>query len=649
MNPDALLIFPPPYIPTELQPGIGAIKGYAEERGKNIEIIDANIESLEYILNKIDPKINESIEILKNIRSYTLENFEVFRDAKNCIEAVSKQVKHETFSFRRNTIEYTPRYEAQTRQGILDAISHSENNIFNEYYEKKLLPKIKEYSEKGCSNVGIGITDRKQAIPGFIIASKIKHTFPEMKVIAGGNFISRARDVFKKDDELNRELFNHLDYLIYLEGDKSFLELISGKNPAEIQKAIRKENGVVKWTDMTDITSAAEFPIPDFTGIKAWTPEPSASYNFQRGCNFGVCKFCAIMDGYDSYAGRNEKKPATFMQRGKGIEQVVNDLENLRKRGYKYINFTDETFLANDMEDISKLLIEKNIDIKWTAYARAEEKYADRKFSKLIAKAGCEFLQFGVESLSMKSLRSMRKGTDNTLIYSILQSTNDAGMMNHVFLLVGNPGETVEDALLLFPFLERTKNITYTIKPTWFKLARGSPYAYAPEGSIKRLYTEPELAPNLHFENTSGMSKKTAQAVNDLLQAWVNRNHVLNYVAGTYCYSQRFFSGPKVIREITEQIENGKILYEKEFGPNVSYIQREKDALNTVWKSLVGSEYHKMHSKYLLGNRNPKFLEAYGKTKTQDNPTIKLFPNGFKKIEDVVQVSYLIESSQQNL
>jgi len=365
MNPfDALLIFPPPYVPTELQPGISAIKGYCEQRGKNIEIIDANINAIEYVLKKIDPFVQESINILKNIENYLPKNFLEFEKAKDNIERIADLVKGEKFGLRRNTVTYIPKYESQSIEGIITALQSPNDNIFNEYFENELIPEIRKYDDEGLKFMGIGITDRKQSIPGFLIADKIKKDFPNIKVIVGGNFISRSREVFKNNSDSVKRLFTHLDYLVFLEGDEAFYKLINN-DPIDTIDKIIWYNDITKFNDFHTITKAENFPIPNPKGLLSWTPEPVPAYNFQRGCNFGVCKFCAIMDGYDSFSMRTKDKPAIFAKRLKGYDDIIKDLKKMTDQGYRYFNFTDETFFAKDMAEISKRLIEKNLDIRW--------------------------------------------------------------------------------------------------------------------------------------------------------------------------------------------------------------------------------------------------------------------------------------------
>jgi radical SAM superfamily enzyme YgiQ (UPF0313 family) len=650
-----------------LQPGIAAVAGYAKEQGLNIEILDANVTGLEYVMKSIDKeKAEKAIAILKDEKSYSAENFTLFHDTKKTIEELTQEASRrngEQFSFHRNTMFYIPKHEATSRQGLAEAIANPEENLFYEYFKNELIPQIKEkYSLQGFKAIGIGMTDRKQAVEGFIIASMIKKELPDIKIIMGGNFISRGREAVLKDDEVNRILFENFDYMIYLEADKSFTELAKAINEGKekekresIDKLIWREDNKIFHTEMHTVTNVKTLPSPSFDGLQYWTPEATIAYNFQRGCNYGKCTFCGLMAGYDGFAMRSDKNPDGFIARRKHTDDIIEDLKELKGNGYNYINFTDETFFAEDMERISKRLIEEHIDIRWTAYARVENKFTDQDFCRLIAKAGCDFLQFGVESNSVQSLKLMHKGVDNVNAYTILKNTHEAGIMNHVFLLVGYPGETIEDALKLFTFLEDTKDYTFTIKPTWYKLSRDSPDSYNPDATgIKRTYTEGDLAPNLHFQKTNGMSKKAAEAANRLLESWVRRNHEINYVAGTYCYGQRFFSGYKTILDVADKIKSGEISRDVGFTPQAPYTTEEEEALKTVWNELLGKDFHRMQLRYNQGNRNPRFMENYNKM-IADNLKYRLisenYPTGFNRLEEIAEFNRSINNMnyEQNL
>ncbi|MCF7872328.1 radical SAM protein [Candidatus Woesearchaeota archaeon] len=653
---DVLLIFTPPYVYTEFQPGIAAINGYAKCAGLKTKIIDANIDGLEYVLshsNKDETlndfnksRLNWAISRLTDKRYYLTNNFETFKLAKDMIEKLSLQTSKknaEEFQLRRNTVAYIPMYDAQSRKGIIEALNNEKENLFYDYFSKKLIPELNELKKQtNFKVVGIAITDRKQTIPGFLISKLIKENVSDVKTVLGGNYISRNREIFSKDDELNRQLFRYVDFMQILEADKSFSQLVKeiiSESQITSEKTIWLKNNKIKFNPSSEYINIDEMPAPDFEGLKAWVPEPVISYNFQRGCNYGKCGFCGLMDGYDTFSNRSQKNPSIFQPRHKKYELILNDFKKFKEKGYKYINLTDETFFARDQKIISDLILENKLNFAWTSYDRVEDSFLDDDLIKIISAGGSSFKQFGVESASVNSLNSMDKGADNVNVYKILKNTHEAGIMNHVFLLIGYPGETIQEALTLFPFLEKTKDYIFTVKPTWYKLSRGSPDSFKPEiKGIKRLYTEGDLAPNLHFETTKGMSKGAAQAVNDLLQGWINRYHVINYVAGTYCYSQRFFAGYEEILKTVDKINSGFIKRPDPFNPHASLSNREKRALSYVWRELVGSEFSKISKKYDAGNRNSQLMKAYELHREQ-NLIAKNYPNGFSSINDLINIS----------
>lgn len=653
---DAILIFTPPYVYTELQPGIAAINAFANHAGIKTKIIDANIGGLEYVLSNSGSwflsnfingiRTKKAISFLKEKKSYLPENFEAFKNTKDVIELLSLKASmksEENFRLRRNTITYIPKYDAQTRQGIIDALEDKKSNLFYEYFDRYLVPQLLELKEEtDFKVVGIAITDRKQVIPGFILSSMIKERSQDIKTVIGGNFISRNRDVLIKNDEINKYLFSHVDFMQILEADKAFPRLVkdvSQNRPISSEKTIWYENNKINFNPSKEYLNLDETPTPLFDGLESWTPEPVIAYNFQRGCNYGKCGFCGLMDGYDTFSQRSKDNPSLFQPRHRSYDLIIHDFKNFKSKGYKFINLTDETFFAKDQMIISELLSDNNLHFQWTSYDRIEDGFLDKNLVATIFKGGSFFKQFGVESLSLKSLDSMNKGTDNLNIYQILKNTHDAGIMNHVFLLIGYPEETVEEALSLFPFLEKTKNYVFTVKPAWYKLSRGSPDSFNPEvKGINRLYTEGDLAPNLHFETTKGMSKKTGHAINDILEGWVNRNHILNYVSGTYCYSQRLFAGYKTIIDVAHRIESGEIKRPNPFNPQTPLSNREERALKQVWGDLVGQDFFKISRKYNEGNRNPQLISAYERIR-EKNITTQYFPAGFKSIDDLVFIA----------
>ena len=123
---------------------------------------------------------------------------------------------------------------------------------------------------------------------------------------------------------------------------------------------------------------------------------PNAVIMASRGCPHR-CIFCS-----------NHKTP----NRRRDHKKIVDEIEFCLNLGAKSIQFYDDEFDANPKRVVvfCNLLLKEKINIKWAHYSRTniadEERYALEK------KAGCCFIEFGVESGSPRILEKIRKGID---------------------------------------------------------------------------------------------------------------------------------------------------------------------------------------------------------------------------------------------
>ena len=144
------------------------------------------------------------------------------------------------------------------------------------------------------------------------------------------------------------------------------------------------------------------------------------------------------------------------------------------------------------------------------------------------------------------------------------------------------------------------------------------------------------------------MSKKTAEAVSRLLESYVRRYHINNYVAGTYCYGQRFFPGYRTILDVADRIRNREINREERFRPDSPITKEEKEALRTVWNEL--GKNREMQEKYNQGNRKPEFVRQYEKVRGKDKIFYAMstyYPKGFGSIDDLVNYRKILGTMLQ--
>jgi len=127
-----------------------------------------------------------------------------------------------------------------------------------------------------------------------------------------------------------------------------------------------------------------------------------------RGCKFN-CNFCYRMDkGF----------------RPRSNQSIIEEIKYLQKDyGISYIIFQDELLMSSETRTISLCedILRSNISVKWNCNGRLN--YAKREVLKLMKKAGCICINYGVESFDDTVLVKMNKGLTTTQIEAGIQLT----------------------------------------------------------------------------------------------------------------------------------------------------------------------------------------------------------------------------------
>ncbi len=160
-----------------------------------------------------------------------------------------------------------------------------------------------------------------------------------------------------------------------------------------------------------------------------------------RGCPF-KCFFCVY--------------PQTFHSRRyrlRSAENVVSEFKYVKETfpEVKEIGIEDDTFTANKKRtiEICKLLVEKNIKIKFYANVRSDLDYETMKWMK---RAGCRLLTVGFETGNDNLLKDMHKGICKRQSLEFEKNARKVGLLVHGCIIVGNPGETKQTMEESFQF-----------------------------------------------------------------------------------------------------------------------------------------------------------------------------------------------------
>ena len=150
-----------------------------------------------------------------------------------------------------------------------------------------------------------------------------------------------------------------------------------------------------------------------------------------RGCPAG-CTYCIKHVSYQ------------YSVRVRSPENIMEELWILKKLGMNNIHMYADLFTVNreQVMGLCKLMIEENINIKWTCNSRVD--YVDEEMLMMMGKAGCRLISWGIESGNEQILRHARKGAYPDKAERALIWAKKAGIMNWGYFIIGLPGETKE-------------------------------------------------------------------------------------------------------------------------------------------------------------------------------------------------------------
>ncbi|MGM5482434.1 MAG: B12-binding domain-containing radical SAM protein [Nanobdellota archaeon] len=211
-----------------------------------------------------------------------------------------------------------------------------------------------------------------------------------------------------------------------------------------------------------------ELPIPDRNflpkNVDYFNPlikkVPYTTIITSRGCP-AQCTFCTVPTFYGNSIRARDK------------DLVIKELEQIKKQGYKEFWIRDETFTIYKKrnQEICKEMIKRNLNLSWLCNARVGT--VDKETMKLMKRAGCHMIKFGVESGVQRILDNVKKGISVKKTRETFRWAHEVGMDTHAHMMLGMPGETKKT-------IEKSINFAKLIDPTTVSFGICTPYAGTP-------------------------------------------------------------------------------------------------------------------------------------------------------------------------
>ena len=286
--------------------------------------------------------------------------------------------------------------------------------------------------------VGLGVIGGYYQYRKLLEISRAINSVPDRPFfILGGNGPSPEPDYFLRK--------TGADTIVIGEGETTVVDLLDA---VAGNRSLNKVKGISYFDGEKTIITESREQITDLDSIPypAWDLFPMDYYTLirqphtqnsdrvfsvlsGRGCPFR-CNFCYRMDkGY----------------RPRSPESIVEEIRILKKDyGVTYIDFSDELLMisATRVAALCEAFLRAELKIKWSCNGRLN--YARPEILKLMKKAGCVFINYGIESMDDAILKVMNKNLTVSQIITGIEATIAEGISPGYNIIFGNIGETAE-------------------------------------------------------------------------------------------------------------------------------------------------------------------------------------------------------------
>jgi len=261
----------------------------------------------------------------------------------------------------------------------------------------------------------------------------------KFKYIIGGHMVSASPEYFLEKTKA--------DIIIKGEGELAILKVINDFTDKIIEMPLIENLDTIPFPAY-DLFPIEVYRLQRLPNIE--TTDFSMSIISGRGCPY-FCVFCyRLMKG----------------MRLRSIDNIVEEIKLLKKKYHiNYIDFADDLTMTSKQRivELSEALLPLNI--KWRCEGRLN--YVDKEVLIIMKKAGCVFINYGIESLDDNVLKLMKKGLTKDIIIKGIELTLEVKISPGLNIIWGNLGDTLETLEESVEFLKKYDDCSQirTIRP----------------------------------------------------------------------------------------------------------------------------------------------------------------------------------------
>jgi radical SAM superfamily enzyme YgiQ (UPF0313 family) len=313
------------------------------------------------------------------------------------------------------------------------------------------------------------------------LAQELRRRDENVVIVFGGPNVAQDR-------EGNLALRTRIPHVVVDgEGEESLLEIVravdTGGDLAEVAGIGRLVRGWPRWGERRPLIKKIDsLPYPDFSDLD-WEAYPNPymiPIMASRGCVLN-CSFCYETVYWKRYRTQSPERIVGEMEHQVAVHPFREEAE--RTGAKYYFMFADSLVNGHvgGLRRMSELIVDRGLDVKWGGQATINKRM-DAELCRLMSRAGCDSLAFGLESGSQRVLETMGKHFHIDDADDVIQRMHDAGIEVTVNVMVGFPTETRRDFMETLKFLRRTRRyIKQVSNVTSTQVALGSEMYLNPE------------------------------------------------------------------------------------------------------------------------------------------------------------------------
>jgi len=395
-------------------------------------------------------------------------------------------------------------------------------NHYEESIEKQLLDSIIKNNIDVLCTGGMSV-HYKEINVVLEIAKNIK---PNIITIVGGAIVT-------SNPKVTCWGIKNIDFGVIGEGEETIVELadviINNKDKSSIKGiAYFKDNEYILTQDRIPIKDLDKVPIPDYEGfeyeeyMKLFSPSENHFFSIlddvrpgyimaSRSCPFN-CTFCY------------HHPLSKYRQRS--LDNVFFEIEYLiNKYNINYLSISDELFSFDKerMYEFAKRI--KKYKLKWWTNFRVSD--VDKNILETLRDSGLFMMSYGIESMSNKILKSMKKHITKFQIGNALKLTYEAKINIQGNIILGDLEETEETIKESVDFIE-----SYPEYGVNLVMIRTYPFSQIYKYAVSNRLIKDEfkhMVNGFPLINLTKMSDKKYQEISIYVENFTDENKHINY------------------------------------------------------------------------------------------------------------------------